>query len=131
MSPTMRPGAPGHCSIGYSRDMSTALITGATGFIGSHLVRRLLHDGLDVHVLCRPTSNVRLLDDVLPRVRAHTVDLTDGTGLASLVRAVRPKQIFHLAAATIVAGAAPGLKDLLDVNVLGTVNLIDACDAID
>jgi nucleoside-diphosphate-sugar epimerase len=111
--------------------MSTALIIGATGFVGSHLARRLVQDGLDVHVLCRASSDFQRLRDILPRILAHPVDMSDAAALAGIVRAVRPQQIFHLASATVVAGATPGPKDLVDGNVLATVNLIDACEAID
>jgi nucleoside-diphosphate-sugar epimerase len=111
--------------------MSTALIVGATGFVGSHLARRLVRDGLDVHVLCRAASDFRRLHDILPRILAHPVDMSDAAALTSVVRAIRPEQIFHLASATVVAGATPGPRDLVDGNVLATVNLIDACDGID
>lgn len=111
--------------------MSTVLIVGATGFVGSHLARRLVQDGLDVHVLSRASSDFRRLHDILPRLRAHAVDMSDAAALAGVVRAIRPAQIFHLASATVVAGATPGPKDLVDGNVLATVNLIDACADID
>ena len=111
--------------------MSTAMIVGATGFVGSHLARRLVQDGLDVHVLCRASSDFRRLDDILPRLRTHAVDMSDAAALAAVVRGIKPAQIFHLASATVVAGATPGPKDLVDGNVLASVNLIDACDAVD
>lgn len=111
--------------------MSVALVTGATGFIGSHVVRRLLYKGVAVHVLCRPTSKFWRISDLLGSVHTHAIDLNDRAGLHNLVRAVRPEQIFHLASATVVAGAAASAADLIETNLLGTVNLIDACDAID
>ena len=111
--------------------MSKALVTGATGFVGSHLVRRLLRDGFEVHALCRPASNFWRLHDVASQLRLHHVSLSDAGGLEALVRAVRPTHIFHLAAATVVAGVAAGAADLIGANLLGTVNLIQACDAVD
>jgi nucleoside-diphosphate-sugar epimerase len=111
--------------------VSTALVTGATGFVGSHLVRRLVRDGVVVHALCRTSSNFWRLEDVLPRIRTHVIDLTDGPGLSTLLRALKPEHVFHLASATVVAGAEAGRSDLVSANLLGTINLIDACDAFD
>ena len=111
--------------------MSIALVTGATGFIGSHLVRRLAHDGVAVHVLCRDTSNFWRVADLMENLHFHTIGLDDRAGLADLVGAVGPGQIFHLASATVVAGAAAPSNELVETNLLGTINLIDACDSID
>ena len=110
--------------------MPTVLITGATGFIGSHLTHRLVRDGHEVHVLCRPQSNFRRLADVLPELRTHPIGLTDQAALTTLFRTVRPELIFHLADATIVAGASAGAGELLQVNVLGTVRLLEAAETV-
>ena len=110
--------------------MSTALVTGATGFVGSHLARRLVRDGADVHILCRPASNFWRLRDVERHLVRHEVDLGDLAGLEAVVKSVRPTHIFHLAAATVVAGVAAAPAELIGVNLLGTVNLIQACETV-
>lgn len=107
------------------------LVTGATGFVGSHLARRLVREGHEVHVLRRARSDFHRLPDVLPELQAHTVGLDDAAGLRRLLRTVRPERIFHLAAATVVAGVTGSAAELIDVNLLGTARLIDACEAID
>lgn len=106
-------------------------MTGATGFVGSHLVRRLVRDGVEVHVLCRPASDFWRLRDVVPRLRMHQADLSDLAGLEAVVRSVRPTFVFHVAAATVVAGVAAGPAELIGVNLLGAVNLVQACDSVD
>jgi nucleoside-diphosphate-sugar epimerase len=111
--------------------MSIALVTGATGFIGSHLVRRLVRDGVSVHALCRPTSNFWRLADVLPKIKTHAIDLTDSVALGTMVRALRPEQIFHLASATVVAGTTAAPSELVATNLMGTINLIEACESVD
>jgi nucleoside-diphosphate-sugar epimerase len=111
--------------------MRVALVTGATGFIGSHLVRKLVHEGVTVHVLCRQTSNFWRLADLSGNFHTHAVGLNDGSGLARLLQAIRPEQIFHFAAATMVAGAAASTRELIETNILGTINLIEACDGLD
>lgn len=110
---------------------SVALVTGATGFVGSHLVRRLIREGFDVHVIHRPQSNFHRLVEVAPQLHRHEVSLADGPGLSGLVRSIRPDHIFHLAAATVVAGATGSDAELVNVNLVGTVNLIEACDDVD
>ena len=108
-----------------------ALVTGATGFIGSHLVRRLVREGVDVHILCREQSNFWRIEDVLPQVTRHIADLRNVASLDRAVAAARPDHVYHLAAATVVAGSTDAAHDLIDINVMGTVNLIAACEAIE
>lgn len=75
----------------------TALVTGATGFIGSRLVRRLSADGCRVHVLVRPTSPPDRLGDLWKSLPKHVGDLSDQKSLAACLRACRPAVVFHLA----------------------------------
>ncbi|GAB4589058.1 NAD-dependent epimerase/dehydratase family protein [Nocardia sp. IFM 10818] len=74
-----------------------ALVTGASGFLGGAIVRRLVRDGdYEVAILVRPTSNLRDIADVLDRVEVRHGDLTD---LASLVHATKGVDVvFHSAA---------------------------------
>lgn len=109
--------------------MSTVFVTGATGFVGSHLVRRLVRDGDDVHVLCRPLSNPWRIRDLLPRLRVHSASLVDAAAMRWVLRAAKPDYVFHLGAATMVSGAVGGADDLVEVNLLGTMNLVEACEA--
>jgi len=107
------------------------LVTGATGFVGAHLVRRLVAEGAAVHVLRRPSSDFWRLPEVVPRLRLWQADLLDPKSLADAIAEIRPARIFHLASATVVAGVAAGAAELVGVNLLGTVNLIEACEATD
>src|SRR5262245_48793383 len=115
-------------------DMShahTVLVTGGTGFLGAHLVRRLVRAGYRVHLLCRPRSDWWRLHDVLPHVERHVACLEERTRLGEIVTAVQPAWVFHLAAATVVAGSTAAAEQLVTVNMLGTVNLLDACETVD
>ncbi len=73
------------------------LVTGATGFIGSALAKRLLRDGAEVHVLVRATSSPERLGPAWPRLKRHVADIGDEASLAAAVRAARPEVVFHLA----------------------------------
>ncbi len=97
----------------------SCLITGATGFIGSHLGRVLVRRGWDVAALSRATSNRSGLAD--PSVRWMVGDVTDPSSLREAVpgRSI----IFHCAGLT--KALAP--EALLRVNLEGTHNLLEAC----
>jgi nucleoside-diphosphate-sugar epimerase len=72
-----------------------ALITGATGFVGSHLARALVEQGWEVHALIRAGSDVSVLDPVVSRLRVHR--LPDVRALTEAVEAASGGVIFHLA----------------------------------
>lgn len=73
------------------------LVTGATGFVGSNLVRRLLSEGYDVHVTTRPSSNRWRLKGIEDRMSNHVLDLRDKDVVRDLLWSVRPDVVFHLA----------------------------------
>lgn len=73
------------------------LVTGASGFIGSALTRRLLNDGALVHVLVRPTSSLKALGPAAKKVTRHDADLEDEKSLAAAAAAADPEVVFHLA----------------------------------
>lgn len=106
------------------------LVTGASGFIGACLVRRLITRGRDVHVLQRPGPQPERLLGLETRYVAHHADLRDADGVRSAVRACKPDTIYHLAA----HGTRPGQQDraaILATNFLGTAHLLAAVAAID
>lgn len=96
-----------------------ALVTGGTGFIGSHLVEALLQKGIDVRCLVRKTSNLSWVKH-LPIEIVHG-DCNEKACLGEAVKGV--DQIFHLAGVT----KAIEEKTYFEVNALGTENLIHAC----
>jgi len=95
------------------------LVTGATGFIGSHLVEALIHREHHVRCLVRATSDMTWLKG-LP-VEYIRGDCCDPDSLQAAVKDV--EQVFHLAGVTKAVRA----KTFFDVNALGTANLINAC----
>jgi nucleoside-diphosphate-sugar epimerase len=103
------------------------LVTGASGFIGSHLVRRLAGSGADVHVFLRSSSDTRRLGDITGRLERHAADLTDPASLRTAVLRVRPRTIFHCAS----WGGHPGQTDgaaIFGTNLAGTFHLLAACE---
>lgn len=106
--------------------MKRVLLTGGTGFVGANLARTLLQEGHEVHLLVRPQYKPWRIEPILKDVRLSEVDLRDFDGLHRAVSAIRPEWIFHLAA----YGAYPFQSDarlMVDTNLTGTINLVEAC----
>lgn len=102
------------------------LITGATGFVGSNLLRRCLVENAEVHILSEKTANRWRLEDVLGHVKEHCADLEDNARLGKIVSSIRPEIIFHLAAYGVLSWQKD-IDRIMKINFLGTVNLLNAC----
>lgn len=109
---------------------SRVLVTGATGFIGSHLVRRLVAEGTEVHALTSRVSAVYpdRLRDLRGGITLHEGNLTDRSALDVLVQRSRPDYVFHLGAYTHVGKSWRRVDECVQSNVQGTVNLLQALD---
>lgn len=109
--------------------MARVLITGGTGFIGSHLVRDCVARGEEVTVLARPGSDPWRLADVADRislVRAHPLD---APAVAAVVARAGPRRVFHLAARTRTP-ARDDLSDLEDATAANVAPLRVLLDAL-
>jgi GDP-mannose 4,6-dehydratase len=104
------------------------LITGITGMVGSHLAEYILANkpGIEVHGLVRWRSPLDNILDVQSRISLHYAELRDLNSMVSLLRAVRPEWIFHLAAQSYVTVSFDAPADTVHTNVIGSVNLLDA-----
>lgn len=98
----------------------TALVTGASGFVGSHVARLLVERGEGVRVLLRPSSDQRLLTD-LPAERVIG-DLRDSDSLDRALAGV--DTVYHVAADYRLWAADPA--EIYESNVTGTRNLLQA-----
>jgi len=105
-----------------------ALVTGAAGFIGSHLVDRLLDDGFDVTGIDDLSSGkvANLPDGFDLRV----VDIRDAA-VQQIVAEVQPDLVFHLAAQISVSVSAREPRLDADVNIGGALNLLEGIRSMD
>lgn len=107
----------------------SVLVTGATGFLGSHLTRRLLTQGHEVHVLARPDSEFRRLRDIAGRLTVWTGDMADAASLRAACRGARPEAIFHLAGDTSLrafSGDWASVERAATNGIGGLMNLLQA-----
>lgn len=107
-----------------------AFVTGASGFLGANLVRRLIESGAEVHALHRPSSDLWRLQDVRTRITLHRADIRSPDELRKVLRLVAPEFIFHLAARG-VSRSDSDRRELFEANVVGTANLLEASNALD
>jgi dihydroflavonol-4-reductase len=98
----------------------TILVTGATGFLGSHVARLLVQRGDAVRLLVRPSSSARLLEG-LPAEHVAG-DLRDAESLRAAVAGV--DTVYHVAADYRLWARDP--REIYESNVLGTKNLLEA-----
>ena len=104
------------------------LVTGASGFIGSHLVRRLKHEGATVYVLLREKSiaDQALQENEGSLGEACFGDVRDYALVHSIVVGKQVDTIFHLAAQPIVSNAFDSPLPTFDINIGGTIHVLEA-----
>jgi len=101
------------------------LVTGSTGFVGKHLVARLLADGHDVHVLLRNSSDASILGRSLDRVTVHRHDGST-EGLIKVVEDSNPTTVLHLASLFLGEHQRGDVESLIASNVLFSTQVVEA-----
>jgi dTDP-glucose 4,6-dehydratase len=121
-----------HREFGDTYSGRTVLVTGADGFMGSHLTDALVELGATVHAFVRANSSGALnnIGHLRARLKVHFADLTDRTSVDYLVRELRSAPdrpyVFHLGAQAHVGESWHRPYETVAANVLGTLNLLQA-----
>lgn len=110
--------------------MKKVLITGGAGFIGANFVRRFFKSGYDVYVIDRRESNFWRLEDIKDKIKIHCVDLMNYDKVESSIFKIRPQIILHFAAYDAYPRKQQDIKKMIDTNLIGTINLVNACKKI-
>ena len=107
--------------------MTRALITGITGFAGSHLAEYLIAKGdIEVFGMMRWRSKTENIDSFRHELKLVEADMRDGHSLEEVTRAVAPDYIFHLAAQSFVPTSWKAPADTFETNAVGTIHLLEA-----
>ena len=137
----MAPGAPDAAwteqaladltdEFGETYSGRTVLVTGADGFMGSHLTDALCHLGADVHAFVRATSSGALnnIGHLRRQLTVHFADLTDKTSVDYLIRALDGTKpyVFHLGAQAHVGESWHRPYETVMANTVGTLNLLQS-----
>ncbi|HRY98252.1 MAG TPA: CDP-glucose 4,6-dehydratase [Bacteroidales bacterium] len=104
------------------------LITGHTGFKGSWLSRWLEGMGAEVYgIALEPDTQPNHYDLFPLRARSYILDIREGAKLRQLMQAIAPEVVFHLAAQALVRRSYAQPEETFSSNVMGTLNVLDAC----
>lgn len=103
-----------------------ALITGITGFAGSHLAELLLSLNYQVFGTSRARSKTDNIDHIRSKLSLEDADLLDSHSLYTIIDKIKPHFIFHLAAQSFVQSSWASPSNTMEINTVGSVNLFEA-----
>ena len=104
------------------------LVTGISGFIGSHLARRLVEEGAEVHGLVKHSSNLWRIQDLNNQINLHYADIKDFDSVRKAIQGIQAQKVFHLAAYVDVSRSFEVVDEMVEVNIKGTLNLLRALE---
>lgn len=104
------------------------LITGVTGFVGSHLVDYLAlsHPEVEVHGIRRWRSRTENIEHIRSGLTLHECDIRDAGSVRDVIDTVRPDRLFHLAAQSYVPASWNAPEETLTTNVIGQLHILEA-----
>jgi len=100
-----------------------ALITGISGFAGSHLAEFLLNKGYEVFGTFYDKSTFSNLNGFINKITLFECDIRSYNTLKKIIKKVNPDEIYHLAAISFIPTALKNPKITFDTNLCGTLNL--------
>ena len=101
------------------------LITGANGFIGSHILERMIEYNAKLYIILRENSDLWRIEEYLDSVNIYYADIRDLDTVSNCINKIEPEIVFHMAAYG-VDSRKNSTYEAIDINILGTVNLLHA-----
>ena len=102
------------------------LITGINGFAASHLARKLLDRGHEVHGTIRVRSDLHRIEKIRDKLTLHYAELTDPVCIRNLLAKEKFGQIYHVAAQSFVKTSWSAPLETFATNVDGTIAMFEA-----
>lgn len=102
------------------------LVTGAAGFIGSHLVQKLLDENFEVGIIKRSTSDIWRIKNLLRNIKVYDADIRNFKEVDKVILDFKPDVVVHLAYYYAVGPDSEEIIKLSNTNVLGTINLLES-----
>jgi nucleoside-diphosphate-sugar epimerase len=109
------------------KGIKRVLITGATGFIGSHLVNRLVKEGFRIGIMKRKTSDTWRIENLIKKIEIYEGDLKENNTVMDVISDFKPEAVAHLATYYSVEHKPKEISEMFSTNVMGTINLLEAC----
>ena len=105
--------------------MKRYLITGASGFVGSNLIRKLIDENKEVTILIREDSDLWRINDLVSKIQTFKTDLSNYGKLEKIISDIDPDFVYHLG----TYGGYPfqtSIQKITQVNILNTINLFES-----
>lgn len=105
------------------------LITGGCGFLGSHLVKRMLSIGANVYIMTRKNTNTWRIKEELNEIQMLYTDITDEAETEERIKKTKPDYVFHLAAYGVDSSKREYIA-AAKTNIIGTINIMNSLKSV-
>ncbi len=106
--------------------MEKVLITGISGFVGSHLADFLLTQNVEIYGTVRHRSPLDNILHIQDKIKLRDCNVIDTISVMQIVKEIKPDYIFHLAAQSFVPASWKAPQETLQTNIISTVNILEA-----
>lgn len=103
-------------------EQGNIIVIGSSGYIGSNLIKRLRHDSCNIYGIQRSKKNISGA-----KVQIVSCDIRDFEKLNKVIRDINPVYIFHVAGDTSRNVSLDTLDEMIDINLIGTLNVLKSC----